>query len=54
MDKISKFFKFLKKNDALEKYITNIPDIRTVKSLFPDKYISGPFIWDLSEDGYNY
>lgn len=54
MDKISEFFKFLKENDALEKYITNVPDIRRVKLFFPDKYISGPFIWDCSEEGYNY
>lgn len=55
MDKISEFFKFLKENDALEKYITNVPDIRVIKSLsFPNRYIVDPFIWDRSEDGYDY
>ena len=55
MDKVFEFFKFLKENGALEKYITNVPDIRTVKSLlFPKQYISGLFIWDGSEDGYDY
>lgn len=51
------FFKFLKENDALEKYLSNI-DITESPSLFemctPRSYISLAFTWDDTKERWDF
>lgn len=51
------FFKFLKENDALEKYLSNI-DITELPSLFemctPRSYIALAFFWSSTKEGWDF
>lgn len=58
MDKrIKEFFKFLKENDALEKYLSNI-DTADIAPFFkmstPRSYIALAFCWGDTKEGWDF
>lgn len=48
------FFKFLKENDALEKYLSNFDAIKLSKISAPRSYIALAFAWSSTKEGWDF